>query len=142
MYEQELCVDAHISFGWRIDPGLFEVSLKLNPGVDPARAEAALWAELGRVADEGLDEQELQRAKNYVRAGLLRGLQTANGRAHTIGQMEVMLGSWRAFLDLPDRYQAVDRNAVIRVANKVFPPHRRNLATLLPGELPADAVAA
>jgi len=28
------------------------------------------------------------------------------------------------------------------VANKVFPPHRRNLATLLPGELPADAVAA
>jgi zinc protease len=142
VYEQELCVDAHISFGWRIDPGLFEVSLKLNPGVDSSRAEAALWAELGRLAQEGLDEQELQRAKNYVRSGLLRGLQTANGRAHSIGQMEVMLGSWRAFLDLPDRYQAVDRDAVVRVANKVFAPHRRNLATLLPGELPADAVAA
>jgi len=34
VYEQELCVDAHIFFGWRMDPGLFEVSLKLNPGVD------------------------------------------------------------------------------------------------------------
>jgi predicted Zn-dependent peptidase len=26
VYEQELCVDAHIYFGWRMDPGLFEVS--------------------------------------------------------------------------------------------------------------------
>src|SRR5256886_5735336 len=141
VYEQELCVDAHISFGWRIDPGLFEASLKLNPGVDPARAEAALWAELGRVADEGLDEQELQRAKNYVRAGLLRGLQTANGRAHTIGQMEVMLGSWRAFLDLPDRYQAVTPADVQRVAKSTFAPHRRNLVTLVPGELPEGGAA-
>ena len=41
VYEQELCVDAHVSFGWRMDPGLFEMSLKFNPGVDPARAESA-----------------------------------------------------------------------------------------------------
>src|SRR4051812_34888909 len=142
VYEQELCVDAHIYFGWRIDPGLFEVSLKLNPGVEPARAEAALWAELARVCQDGIDERELQRAKNYVRAGLLRGLQTANGRAHSIGQMEVMLGSWRAFLDLADRYQAIDGAAIQRVARKVFAPHRRNLVTLLPGELPADAALA
>src|SRR5207302_2503371 len=39
VYQQELCVDAHVFFGWRVDPGLFEVSLKLNPGTDPARAE-------------------------------------------------------------------------------------------------------
>ncbi|MFL5450879.1 MAG: insulinase family protein, partial [Myxococcales bacterium] len=113
-----------------------------NPGVDPARAEGALWAELARVSQDGIDERELQRAKNYVRAGLLRGLQTANGRAHSIGQMEVMLGSWRAFLDLADRYQAIDGAAIQRVARKVFAPHRRNLVTLLPGELPADAALA
>src|SRR5437764_5679648 len=52
VYEQELCVDAHIYFGWRIDPGLFEFSLKLNPGVDPPRAESALWAEVTRLCDE------------------------------------------------------------------------------------------
>jgi hypothetical protein len=56
--------------------------------------------------------------------------------------MEVMLGSWRAFLDLPDRYQAIGGDSVVRVAKKVFAPHRRNLATLHPGELPPDAVAA
>src|SRR6266850_315234 len=136
IYEQELCVDANVYFGWRMDPGLFQVSLKLNPGVAPARAESALWAELARLADEPMREAELQRAKNFVRSGLLRGLQTANGRAHTLGQMEVMLGSWRAFLDLPDRYQAVTLDDVKRVARATFAPHRRNLVTLVPGELP------
>src|SRR5207248_11394324 len=56
VYEQELCVDAHVYFGWRMDPGLFEISLKLNPGVDPARAEGSLWAELSRLCDEALAE--------------------------------------------------------------------------------------
>jgi predicted Zn-dependent peptidase len=141
IYEQELCVDANVYFGWRMDPGLFQVSLKLNPGVAPARAESALWAELARLADEPMRDAELQRAKNFVRSGLLRGLQTANGRAHTLGQMEVMLGSWRAFLDLPDRYQAVTPDHVQRVARATFAPHRRNLVTLVPGELPEGVPA-
>jgi len=141
VYEQELCVDANVYFGWRMDAGIFQISLKLNPGVAPARAESALWAELARVADEPMSEAELQRAKNFVRSGLLRGLQTANGRAHTLGQMEVMLGGWRAFLDLPDRYQAVTPADVQRVAKATFAPHRRNLVTLVPGELPEGVAA-
>ena len=134
VYGQELCVDAHVFFGWRIDPGLFEVSLKLNPGTDPARAETALWAELQRLCDEPLTEKELSRAKNLVRANLLRGLQTANGKAHTLGQMEMMLGSWRALFDLPDRYQAISAADLQRVARKTFAPHRRNVVSLVPSE--------
>jgi predicted Zn-dependent peptidase len=137
VYQQELCVDAHVYFGWKMDPGLFEISLKLNPGVDAARAESSLWAELDRLCSERISEKELDRAKNLVRAALLRSLQTSNGRAHTIGQMEVMLGSWRAMLDLPDRYAAVTAADVQRVARATFPSHRRNIVTLLPGELPA-----
>src|SRR5207248_5661708 len=64
VYEQELCVDSHVYYGWRMDPGLFEVSLKLNPGVDPQRAESSLWAELARICDEALPGKELDRARN------------------------------------------------------------------------------
>ena len=137
VYEQELCVDAHVYFAWRMDPGLFEISLKLNPGVDPDRAEGALWAELARVSDEVMSQRELDRAKNLVRSQLLRSLSTTNGRAHTVGQMEVMLGSWRAMLDLPDRYAAIAAADVQRVARKTFLPHRRNVVTLIPGEVAA-----
>ena len=141
VYGQELCVDAHIYFGWRMDPGLFEVSMKLNPGSDPAVAEAALWAELQRLCDEPLPEKELQRAKNFVRAGVLRGLQTSNGKAHTLGQMEMMLGNWRALFDLPDRYAAIAAEDVQRVARRTFALHKRNIVTLVPGELPEDTAA-
>ena len=135
VYEQELCVDAHVGFGWRIDPGLFEISLKLNPGVDPERAESSLWAEIARLCDQPMPAKELERARNLVRAQLLRGLQTSNGRAHTIGQMEVMLGGWKHMLDLDDRYAAITAADIQRVAQKTFPPHRRNVVTLIPGEI-------
>jgi predicted Zn-dependent peptidase len=137
VYEQELCVDSHVYYGWRMDPGLFEISLKLNPGVDPQRAESSLWAELSRLSDEQISERELERAKNLVRNQLLRALSTTNGRAHTIGQMEVMLGTWRAMLDLPDRYASITAADVQRVAQKTFAPHRRNVVTLVPGEVDA-----
>jgi predicted Zn-dependent peptidase len=139
VYEQELCVEAHAGFGWRIDPGLFEISLKLNPGTDPLRAESALLAELARFSDQGISEAELMRAKNLVRAQLLRGLSTTNGRAHNIGQMEVLLGSWRALLDLPDRYARIGVADVRRVACRVLTPHLRNVVTLLPGEVEMEA---
>jgi predicted Zn-dependent peptidase len=137
VYDQELCVEAHAGFGWRIDPGLFEISLKLNPGVDPARAESALLVELQRLCDEEIGAAELDRAKNLVKAQLLRSLSTSNGRAHTVGNMEVMLGSWRAFLDLPDRYSAVTPQQIQEAARSVFAEHKRNVVTLLPGEVVA-----
>jgi len=37
---------------------------------------------------------------------------------------------------LPDRYAALTAADVQRAAQRTFAPHRRNLITLLPGELP------
>jgi predicted Zn-dependent peptidase len=101
------------------------------------RGEGALWAELNRICDEQMPANELERAKNLVRAQLLRALATTNGRAHTIGQMEMMLGTWRAMLDLPDRYAAITAADIQRVARRTFAPHRRNVVTLIPGEVEA-----
>ena len=140
VYEEELCVDANVYFGWRIDPGLMQFSLKLSPGIQPAVAEAALFAELQRLCDEEVPPAELKRAQNLVRAGLVRGMQTCGGRAHLIGQMEVMLGGWRALLTLGDRYAAITAAEVQAAARRFFPPHRRNVVTLVPGDQPeADA---
>ncbi|HET9753631.1 MAG TPA: hypothetical protein VFP52_11740 [Myxococcales bacterium] len=51
--------------------------------------------------------------------------------------MELMLGTWRAMLDLPDRYAAISAADIRRVARKTFAAHRRNVVTLLPGEVEA-----
>jgi predicted Zn-dependent peptidase len=136
VYGQELCSELRVGYGWRLDPGLFQVGMRLNPGVEPAQAEAALWAELERVRAAPLTELELVRAKNLVRSNLLRSLVTNNGRAHLFGELELMLGDWRALFALPDRYEAITAEQVRAAAERLLAPHRRNLVTLLPGDQP------
>ena len=139
IYQQELCVEARVGYGWRLDPGLFQISLRLNPGVETVKAEAALATELEKIWTERMPDEELRRAKNLVRANLLRSLVSTNGRAHMMGQMELMLGDWRKLLDLDDRYEAITADELQRVAKAVFAPHRKNVIELVPGEqLEAD----
>jgi zinc protease len=136
VYEQELCVEARCGFGWRIDPGLFQFSLRLAPGVELARAEAALWTEVEKIRAQPLSEKELARAKNLVRAGLLRSLSSNNGRAHFLGQLEAMLGDWRKLFSIEARYAALTAEELQKAASETFAPHRRNVVTLVPGEQP------
>jgi predicted Zn-dependent peptidase len=132
VYEEELCVGVSVDYAWRIDPSLFVVYADVRPGVSPARAEAALVRELRAVAERGLRAAELERARAMLRASFLRELQTHNGRAHTMGQYEVLFGSWRAMLETPDRYEAVSAADARRVAEKTFAPSGINVVTLMP----------
>lgn len=132
IYEQQAAVSVMFDWGWRIDPGTIVFYLELKPDSDPQKAEAALYAELERVAREGLTERELQKAKNNLRADQLRELATNTGRAHALGHYETLLGSWQELLMLPSRYAAISNEQVKAVAAKCFAPERRSVVTLLP----------
>jgi predicted Zn-dependent peptidase len=132
VYEKELAVNVAVDYAWRIDPSLFVVYADLQPGVSPAKAEAAILDELDAVAERGLRAPELDRARNALRAGFLRELQTHNGRAHVIGQYEMLLGSWRRLLETPDRYAAVGAKEIQRVAAATFGREALNAVTLVP----------
>jgi zinc protease len=132
VYEQQLAVSVMFDWGWRIDPGTIVFYLELKPDSDPAKVEAALYAELEKVAREGLTERELQKAKNNLRADQLRELGTNTGRAHALGHYEALLGSWRELLTLPNRYAAITNEQVKAAAAKYFSPDRRSVVTLLP----------
>lgn len=133
VYRQELATHVMADFGWRIDPGVFIVFAELQPGGDPLRAEAAIYEELARVAEQGLTPQELQRARHTLRAHFLHENATHNGRAHTLGNHEVLLGDWRESLRTLERYAAVKNTDVRRVAGKVFAARNRSVVTLVPG---------
>ncbi|WP_225409223.1 M16 family metallopeptidase [Stigmatella hybrida] len=132
IYEQQAAVSVMFDWGWRIDPGTIVFYLELKPDSDAQKAEAALYAELERVAREGLTERELQKAKNNLRADQLRELATNTGRAHALGHYETLLGSWQELLMLPSRYAAISNEQVKAVAAKCFAPERRSVVTLLP----------
>lgn len=132
VYEQQLAVSVMLDWSWRIDPGAILFFTELKPTSKPKEVEEAIYAELARVAKEGLTERELQKAKNNLRADHLRELATNSGRAHALGSYEAILGSWKAGIALPKSYAAVTQAQVKAAAAKYFLPERRSVVTLLP----------
>jgi zinc protease len=132
VYEEKVAVDVGMDWSWRLDPGVLLFHTELAPDGDPARVEAALYREIGRLAEEGVTERELTKAKNNLRAHLMRELTTSSGRAHALGNYESYLGSWRAGLRLPERYAAVEASSVQAAAARYLRPSQRSVVTLFP----------
>ncbi|HVE86636.1 MAG TPA: pitrilysin family protein [Myxococcales bacterium] len=132
VYRQEIALGCGVDWSWRIDPGLLIVYLELKPGSAPEQVERALYGELEKVAREGVDGHVLQKAKNNLKAHLLRELATASSRANALGTYELLLGSWRESAGLAERYQAVSAEDVQAAARKYFAEERRTVVTLVP----------
>jgi predicted Zn-dependent peptidase len=130
--ELEVAVSASASWGWRKDPGVFLLYLEVGPGTRPARAEAALWEELDRVARRGVTAAEVDRARRQLRSMVLHELSTRSGVAHALGQAEALLGDWRLAGQLLEQVRGVGPDDVRRVAREVLDPARRNVVWLEP----------
>jgi predicted Zn-dependent peptidase len=59
--------------------GIFGITATVKQGVDPAKVEAALDAELKRLLETGPTVAELERAKTVQRAGFARGIERVGG---------------------------------------------------------------
>jgi predicted Zn-dependent peptidase len=130
--EAEVAVSVSISWGWRIDPGVFLAFVELAPGVPVARAEALLWGEIAKVAARGVSTAEVARAKALLRSSVLHELATHHGVAHALGQAEALLGDWREAGRALEHYAAVGPRDVRRVAAEYLDPSRRNVVVLEP----------
>jgi zinc protease len=117
----------------RRGPGLLFFYLRANQGVDAGRLEALLDEELQKLLADGVTEAELTRAKNQQRAGFIRGLQTAMGRAETLQQYALYHGDPAVVRTDLDRYQAVTRDDVLRVARQYLRPDNRAVVVTIPG---------
>jgi predicted Zn-dependent peptidase len=128
----ELAVSVHVSWGWRIDSGVFLIFCELAPGTVRERAERALWEELERVAARGISVAELRRAQRLLRSSVLHELATHNGIAHALGQAEALVGDWREAGRALEQYAAVTPREVRRVAQAWLDPARRCVVVLEP----------
>ena len=123
-----------------VDPGVFFVFAELAPGVSVERAEAALWDEVARMADRGVSEREVVRARALLRSSVLHELGTHHGIAHALGQAEALLGDWREADRALEHYARVTPAEVRRVATEFLSPAQRCVVELVPeGQQPARA---
>lgn len=78
-----------------------------------------------------LDEDEVRRARNQLKAGTLMSLESTSSRAEQLGEQMLVFGRPIPVSEIVSRIDAVDVDAVRRVANRIF-TGRPSLAAIGP----------
>jgi zinc protease len=136
----ELASDVRGSASPTRDPGLYELWVSLREGRRAEEALAVIDQTLSDIATHGIDQSELDKAKNRLELGFLHGMETASGKAEQIGFYETVLGdAGRIFRQL-EAYRAVQRDEVARLARERLVPGRRTTLLVRPsGDLDQEA---
>ncbi len=108
-----------------LDPGMFVVTGHLFAGVDPAGAEAALWAELRELAETEVSDYELDKVNNKFESGVIFGEVNVLNKAMNLGFYE-MLGDIGLINTEVAQHRAVTAGDVRREAVRLFVPERAN----------------
>src|SRR5262249_30174353 len=128
----ELATAVEVNNVWGTDPDLFWVYVQARPGKTAAELEHRIDAVMKRLTTEAISAEELARAKNQLRAELVRGLKTVSGKANQLGFFQIVFGDYRALLRLDAEWEVVTVDDVRRVAAELLVPTRRTVVTLVP----------
>jgi predicted Zn-dependent peptidase len=101
-----------------------------SQGVSPEKIEEEIYAEIDRIKNEGITQEELERAKTRARADLIGQLDSNTGLAQQLSRMEALTGDWRSVFQQLDKLEAVTAADVQRVANETFTRDNRTVGMI------------
>jgi zinc protease len=140
--ELELCSEVRAFVGPFHDPGLFELYLAAREGHTAEELLTALDAELQKAIDEPVTLEEMARASARFELGLLGGLETADGKASTIGFYEAVLGRPAAAFERLEATRRLTQSDLLRAARRYLDPSRRSMIIVRPETSKPEAEAA
>ncbi len=117
-------------------PSLFLI-WTVSKGTDNEVCKGLIAEELRRLADEGISEHEVQKAKNLVKAQYFDRLQSGLGRAMVLSEFMLYDGDPGLANTELDRYLAVTAADVQRVARQYFGEQNRTLVEVMPAHAAA-----
>lgn len=122
--EGELASEARGSLTPFAHPGLYEIWVSMREGRHTDEALAIIEGELQRITVEGIEESELDKAKNRYELGFLQGMETAAGKAEQIGFHETVLGDARQVFAQLEAYRQTSPQAVQGAVARLIPARR------------------
>jgi zinc protease len=140
--QQQLAIEVESSHEVTFDPFLFSFTVQPRKGVAPEKAEQALYAEIDKLKTSGLDDHELQKAKNQAIANYYRSLRSINRRANVIGRYEVFFGDYHKLATVEQEFNKVTAADIQRAAKEYFDVNNRTVATLVPDAEPEKETGA
>lgn len=88
--------------------------------------------EFRRMKTELLAEEEIQRAKDYLKGSMLLGLESSSSRMSNLARQEMYFGRHVSMDEIAKRVDAVTREEVLEVANELLDCSRLGLTILGP----------
>lgn len=113
-------------------PSLFAIFLTPAAGIEPARAEAALDAELRRLAEEPPARSELEGVTRRLEANRVKRLLSNRALASQLAYFQTVAGDWRYVEEHPRVLATITPEEVSEVTRRTFAARNRTLAWLRP----------
>jgi zinc protease len=114
-----------------VDPFIYTLSAVVRGGRTPAEVEEAVEAELARVADEPVTEEELVKAIKQAKAQFAYSSETVTGQALWMGYSEIF-ADYDWFEHYIDNLSAVTVEDVHRAAQTYLTPSNRTVGWYMP----------
>ncbi|MEJ2903305.1 M16 family metallopeptidase [Pedobacter panaciterrae] len=117
--EQQLFSDIHAYVTSSIDEGLFVVEGKLVQGVTVEAAEASIWAELTKLTQHEVTDEEITKVKNKSESIMVFAEMSLLDKAMNLAYYE-LLGDANGLNTEIDKYLAVTPQGILQAAKNTF----------------------
>ena len=114
------------------DPGVSIAFGITNMGITPETLQASIDAEVRKVQDELISEREFQKIRNQLEADFVSRNGTVAGIAESLANYEMYYGDANLINTELERYLAVTREDIQRVAKQYYRPQNRVVLYYLP----------
>ena len=115
------------------DPGLAIVFATVKPGNDIQEVEMVINQSIKDMQADLISEREFQKLKNNVEVDAISGYGSVAGIAESLAEYEMYQGDANLINTETERYNAVTREDIRRVAQEYYRPENRVIVYWLPG---------
>ena len=124
-------------YGWVpsfYSDGLYTVQVEVRTGIDLNQVKEHIFKGIQKIADEGIDEAELNKAKTRLELELYREMQTLQQRAYALGFWQNVAGCYDEMFKRPNALRAVSVETLQNVAQLLLESNRQISVYGLPSE--------
>jgi predicted Zn-dependent peptidase len=128
--DKKIAVSVSAGGGWSKYPGLFTFRAVPAKGHTAEECERVIYVEIEKLKAELVSQNELQKAKTRVRAGLIRQLDSNYALAMNLAFYDVVTGDWRNLFRELDKIERVTAEDVQRIAREYFTSRNRSVGLI------------
>jgi len=125
-------------FGSRNGPGIWAAYGIVNQGISADRLDSLIGVQLDSIRASGITADELAKAKNVIRSGMIASRETTFGKAEELHHYRTFHNSLDEINTDLDRFMAVTSEDVKRVATAYLAPNNLTLVIVRAGPGPTS----